>query len=339
MMTLNNKIDCPTYSQVNEELDRQLDDLYLRSFTSGYLSKNALEGNDRIHFFDVDDEITYRIQINHVRSNYSKAMAGTKKPALPEGAKCPICIENVGAEGKENLEILAFNLKQEEFFIQLTPFPLYHHHFVLITKEHRPMEVSVDSFKKQLMFLHQMPHYVVCSNSDREGAGASILSHLHFQVFKQLHLPIFEARERQLKTKNNEAEVSVLDFPLSVVKIKANSEEILLKSFDSILSKWRSQNERNSFNTVLRFHEQKLEAYLIFRHPDYTTPTHLLKYKYEGIGVIEACGEGIFPTPEGEEEMEINNDIRNEGKEILKEMLSHLNPLNEHQMKTFLSDI
>lgn len=338
-MTYNNTIESPLHMMIDKELDHHLDQLYLRAFQSGYLSKNALEGNDRLHFFDVDDEITYRIQVNHVRSSYSKAMAGTEKPPLPQGAQCPICLENVGSNGKENLEILALDLKGEEFFIQLTPFPLYHHHFVLISKEHRPMEVSVDSLKKQFVFLKQLPNYVICSNSDKAGAGASILSHLHFQAFKKLHLPLFEAKEKEVSTSIEDAKISILNFPLSVVKIKANSEESLLSAFETILLKWRDQDELNTFNTVLRYHQNQFEVYLVFRHPSFTTPDHLLKYKYEGIGVIEACGEGIFPTPEGDDEKEINNDIRKSGKGILKEMLSYLNPLNEYQLKTFFSDL
>lgn len=324
--------------KVDTVLDQKLDQLYFNAFETKYITKEALEGNERLHFFDVHYEMNFRIQINHVRSKYSKSMAGAKPLPLPKGAKCPICIENVGSKGKENLEQIPIQLEEEDFFVQLTPFPLYHHHFVLITKEHKPMEVSLGSFQKQLNFLDRMPNYVVCSNSDKEGAGASILSHLHYQVFKSLQLPIFEAK----KTKSeiiDEVEVSICHYPLTVFKLVTTKRNNLEKVFDKIVRIWRTNNENNTFNTVLRVDENHYEAYLIFRNADFNTPKELLKYKYEGIGVIEACGEGILPTPEGDQKEEIFNDIRTEGKKIIINILKGLNPHSTSSKHTFFQNI
>ncbi|WP_281612522.1 DUF4922 domain-containing protein [Flammeovirga sp. SubArs3] len=333
METVKTKIN-----QVDQELDIKLNQLYEEAFESQYITVEALEGNDRIHFFDVEDEIDYRIQLNHVRSKYSKSMAGKSKPPLPKGALCPICIENVGSEGKENLKHLPIELEGEPFFLQLTPFPLYHHHFVLISEAHRPMEVSLNSFQKQLTFLDRMPNYTVCSNSDREGAGASILSHLHYQVFKSLRLPIFDTKpiiEKQL----GDVSYTLCKYPMTVIKICTKSRFQLEVSLSRVLELWRKETTENTCNTVLRIHEGQYEAYLVLRNAAFNTPSKLLKYKYEGIGVIEACGEGILPTPEGDEASQINKDIREEGKAILKGILKSINPLNSEDALSFFDEI
>ncbi|AZQ65007.1 hypothetical protein EI427_22570 [Flammeovirga pectinis] len=315
-------------------LSNQMDELYLSAFQSKYITKEALEGNERLHFFDVEDEIDYKIQINHVRSKYSKEMAGVKKPQLPNGAKCPICIENVGSKGKENLKHLPIDLGSTPFFLQLTPFPLYHHHFVLISEEHKPMEVSADSFKNQLHFLDMQPEYTVCSNSDREWAGASILSHLHYQVFKKLELPIFNTKVKA-QFIQNQVTYTLCKFPLTVIKLEADDRILMEIALQTVLSKWKGANSDNTFNTAMRKVNNGYQVYLLFRNPAYRTPENLLKYKYEGVGVIEACGEGILPTPEGEDAQELNAAIKKEGKEIIKGILNGLNPLSEGDALAF----
>ncbi|UJF18492.1 DUF4922 domain-containing protein [Vibrio sp. SS-MA-C1-2] len=313
---------------------KQLDALYNNALINGYLSREALEGNERLHFFDVNDEIDYRIQINHVRSRYSKSVVGVKKLPLPDEALCAICKENIGSKGKENLEHLTLQLGDDPYFIQLTPFPLYHHHFVLISEQHQPMTVSVDSFKKQLQFLDQFPEYTVCSNSDREGAGASILSHLHFQVFKKLRLPIFDTQAKA-SFHREEVEYSLCQYPMTVIKIQSKSGSKHLAAFNHVLSTWRQDSSENTFNLATRKNNGMYETFIILRNAKFNTPEPLLKYKYEGVGVIEACGEGILPTPEGEEAEELNENIRLEGRIILKDILTSLNPLTEKESSLF----
>jgi UDPglucose--hexose-1-phosphate uridylyltransferase len=317
-------------------LSASLEQLYKWSFESGYLTQGKLEDNIRYDFYDVEFEIIFKTQINIARSQYSpKPPSGVNTPKL----HCPICFENIGISGKETLRAYEFDLsKNRRFFIQLTPFPLHPKHFVLIDKTPTPMIMNQQSAQDLVNFIDQSPGYIGCSNSDVEWAGASILSHHHYQVFDNLHLPIMEAKLISKFTKeayiaDNKVKYGLLHFPIATCYLECKHAKTFIQTCGDIIAKWKAEIPgKNTCNLIIRKDSvtEFYQAYIIFRNPDFRTPTHLTHIKSEGVGIIEVAGEGIYPIPQ---EKVIWDEIQHNGLDIIKSIITGNNPVKREDFK------
>ena len=330
-------------------MPKVLEYLFNWEMASGYLTEGKLKDNLRFNYLDKLLNIRFKTQINIARSNYSpKPLEGKNIPKL----HCPICFENIGIPGKENLRAFSFELSpNRKFFVQMTPFPLFSHHAVLVSHEPVPMHVSVQSVIDLLNFVDQCPGYIACSNSDVEWAGASILSHHHYQVMKAVELPIFEADWAKSKSKSKSKSngngfnggglikaslgedlvLGFLNYPIATIKIQSQCREKLIKIAGAVIKAWKDQDiGQNTFNILVKNknqNEHSWSVYLILRNPAYRTPAELLKYKSEGVGVIEVAGEGIYPVPKGEEAEKMMYQIEHHGLDIIKGIIAGNNPL------------
>lgn len=296
----------------------------------GYLTPEKLTDNRLFEYLDKSTGVTFKTQINYARSNYTpKPLAGKNIPKL----HCPICFENVGIPGKENLRVFSFDLREgRRFFIQQTPFPLFPYHFVLVDHEKRPMQMSLLSLKDLTRFIDLAPDYVACSNSDVEWAGASILQHHHYQVFKDLHLPIMEAQFCEKTYERTNAcgytlKWGLLNYPIATLKLLCRDRLTLVNLSHAIIQYWKKQKKGNTCNLIVRYHQKQWEAYFILRNPDFRTPQKLQTIKSEGVGIIEVAGEGIYPVPSGDKEAWAWDQIENHGLSVIKGIIEGANPV------------
>ncbi len=310
------------------------DCLYRWALSVGYFSRTQLEVNEQLCFLDSDMEIEFRVQINVGRSKYSPNQQNSE--SLPP-LHCAICKEQVGRPGKEKLRIFEFLLpgSGRRYFLQLTPFPLFPYHYVLILSDPEPMMVNERSVWDMFAFLSCAPGYTVCSNSDVEWAGASILAHHHFQVFKGLTLPVMTAGTMK-EFASKACSVALLNYPLAVLRIRGTDENAIASLASGVIDAWKVQDSgRNTANLALKREPTGFAFYIFFRNPSFRTPEHLLRFKSEGVGVIEAAGMGIFPVPSGPDKDNIWAEIRTNGKRIMREMLGGLNPITQDREHWF----
>lgn len=266
-----------------------LETLYRLSIDSGYLDIPLLEKNLNLNVFDPTHRITYSIQFNLAREGYQRVHS------LPAGL-CPICIENAGAPGKENLRILSVELDELPWFIQLTPYPLFERHFVCIRTLHCPMKVDRHLFASMRDLLRLAPDYTICANSDKAWAGASILSHLHLQFIQSLQLPLFDAHARPGETISTAGlSLGFIDYPMHVLKLRTDFDQLIPEICSLVMHWWKETVPDGTCNTVMRNAEGMSECYLLFRDPKHRNPKDLEHIKREGIGVIEAAGAWVFP--------------------------------------------
>jgi UDPglucose--hexose-1-phosphate uridylyltransferase len=355
-------------------LPAALDCLYAFQLRTGYITRQKLEEVERLSFPDPETGLSFRIQVNYARTRYSPtAGAGSPEPgraapgaessgkptepagrAMKEGAEqlprnrpsppCLLCKENVGRPGKEGLRIYEFPLdaRGRRYFVQLTPFPLFPRHFVLISNEHRPQKIDGQTVPDMLSFLRSAPGYTVCSNSDVEWAGSSILDHLHFQVFADLSLPVMRARPLPgIRGSSGGCSIEALHYPLSAVRLSATEERPLRDLAGALIERWKGEDPgRNTVNLVLvrvREAERSLQLVVLFRNPDFRTPPGLRRFKSEGVGVIEASGEAILPVPEGEDAGELWRSIRAEGLRIATGIIRGNSPgLSEQRLQELI---
>jgi len=242
---------------------------------------------------------------------------------------CPICIENIGIPGKENLRVYEFQLNKNDFFIQLTPFPLFDKHFVLVSLDKIPMKMNADSVSDLAEFVEMIPSFTGCSNSDVEWAGSSILKHHHYQLFNDLRLPVMEAGFiKGFSGSLGDFHYGILHYPLAVCKCFSSSKISLIHAMGNIIANWKSiEPGKNTCNLIVAKNQEGFEGYILFRNPDYRTPEELTIIKKEGVGIIEVAGEGIYPVPKGDKADWIWNEIKDNGLSVIRSIISGNNPV------------
>lgn len=310
-------------------LEETLDCLHAWELACGYITREQLEQVERLEFPDPEAGVTFRLQVNFARTRYSDAQE--RNPVVPGPRPCLLCRENVGRPGKERLRVYELGVAGRRFFLQLTPFPLYSHHFVPVLAEHQPQRLGDWTMRDMLDLLRQAPGYTVVSNSDVQWAGASILTHLHYQMLRAVRLPVMDARpEPGLTRAGAGVSVEVLDYPMAALRLRAREGEALAEAVAALLARWQRWDPgRNTANLNLireRGTPGELLATVLLRNPDYRTGEELRRFKTEGVGVIEASGEAILPEPRGLEAASLWQEIREGGLRLVKRLIAENSP-------------
>ncbi len=268
------------------------------------------------------------------------APAGEAYPA------CQLCVQNEGYSGRpaaiggghparQNLRIVPIELGGERWGFQYSPYAYFTEHCIAMSAQHRPMHVDRAAFGCLLDFVDAFPHYFIGSNADLPIVGGSILSHDHFQGGRHV-FPMDRATELDAFRMAAHPEVAcfVLEWPLSVIRLRSASRDALLDAAEHVLLAWREwdapevgvishDEDGTRHNTVTPICRRRGEAYeldLALRcnittdeHPLGVFHPHEDKWhvKKENIGLIEVMGLAILP-PRLEGEMEAGRLTRDE---------------------------
>jgi UDPglucose--hexose-1-phosphate uridylyltransferase len=252
------------------------------------------------------------------------AAARAKPPsAYP---KCVLCVENVGYAGRvdhparQNLRVIPLRLRDEQWYMQYSPYVYYNEHCIVLKREHVPMKIDRMTFERLLDFVDRFPHYFIGSNADLPIVGGSILSHDHFQGGRH-KFPMDDAgtADTYVNSKFPDTLWKVLEWPLSTVRIVSTSRRQLVAAADCLLGAWieysdesvgvrafgadgqrhntvtaiarRAQDGEYELDVVLRNNRTSPEYPLGIFHPH----ADLHHIKKENIGLIEVMGLAILP--------------------------------------------
>ncbi|MDR2749188.1 MAG: UDP-glucose--hexose-1-phosphate uridylyltransferase [Clostridiales bacterium] len=239
--------------------------------------------------------------------------------------KCLLCMENEGFAGnlnhpaRQNLRLVPVELAGETWMLQYSPYVYYNEHCIVLSPEHVPMKISEKSFRRLLDFIERFPHYTIGSNSDIPVVGGSILSHDHFQGGRHV-FPMAVAKSHSFFSHPAfpEAKISLLVWPLSVIRITMPSKDRLVELCVKILEDWISYSDpeadvianvegtrHNAITPIARREEDGTYTMdLVLRnnraseeHPMGIFHPHqnLHHIKKENIGLIEVLGLAILP--------------------------------------------
>jgi UDPglucose--hexose-1-phosphate uridylyltransferase len=266
--------------------------------------------------------------------------------------KCQLCDTNEGyntltKDPKLNHRMVSLSLNNETWYFQYSPYAYYNCHCIVLTKEHRNMKISRNTFSNLLDLLDYFPNYFFGSNADIPISGGSILNHEHYQggVF---HFPLEDAPV-YFYFHYKDIELNLMDWPLNVIRLKSKNKESLVDFSSLILDSWRSFSnvvikglEHNSITPISRKNNDVYELDLVLRNNE-TSARHPLgifhphveiwHIKKENIGLIEVMGLAILPGRLINELNDIKDYINNG---IYKETISsHLHFIEENNMKSF----
>ena len=273
-----------------------------------------------------------------------KAIAAAKLAKASSYPKCLLCVENEGYAGRvnhparQNHRIMPITVNDSAWGFQYSPYVYYNEHCIVFNGEHTPMKIEKATFIKLFDFVKLFPHYFLGSNADLPIVGGSILSHDHFQgghyTFAMAKAPM----EETFKIKGFEdVEVGIVNWPLSVLRLRGEDSDRLIELGAHILDAWRGYTDAEAFvfaetdgephNTITPIARKVGEIYeldLALRN-NITTEEHPLgvyhphaqwhNIKKENIGLIEVMGLAVLPA-RLKEEMEILADYLVNDKDI-----------------------
>lgn len=278
-----------------------------------------------------------------------KDIAAAGKAKQSNYPKCLLCLENVGYVGHANHparashRVLPLTLNNEQWYFQYSPYVYYNEHAIIFKGAHEPMKISKESFIRLTDFSEVMPHYFIGSNADLPIVGGSILSHDHFQGGNHRFAMVDAEKLKVYKhEKYDDISVSMVEWPMSVIRISSESKESIVEYATQTLKLWREYSDEsvgilsnstvdgekvphNTITPIARKNDDGLyEVDLVLRnnrcddnHPDgiYHPHKHLHHIKKENIGLIEVMGLAILPP-------RINTDLA-----LLGEVLEGKRPM------------
>lgn len=280
-----------------------------------------------------------------------KAIAAAKNAVQSSYPKCQLCMENEGYAGRmnhparQNHRIMPVTINESTWGFQYSPYVYYNEHCIVFNGEHVPMKIDRNAFVKLFDFVRQFPHYFVGSNADLPIVGGSILSHDHFQGgHYQFAMAKAEIEKHYKIAGFEDVEAGILNWPLSVLRIRSKDPERLIDLADHILGVWRAYTDEeahiyaetdgeahNTITPIARKTGDTYELDLTLRN-NITTEEHPLglfhpheeyhHIKKENIGLIEVMGLAVLPSRLKQE------------MELLAECLVEGRPVEDHESLT-----
>lgn len=254
-----------------------------------------------------------------------KAIAAAAKAVSGNYPKCQLCVENEGYAGRvnhparQNHRIIPIEIDGNRWGFQYSPYVYYNEHCIVLNGEHTPMRINRATFEKLFDFVEQFPHYFLGSNADLPIVGGSILSHDHFQGgHYTFAMERAEVEKNYIVSGFEDLEVGILNWPLSVIRLKGKERKKVLDLAEYILDKWRGYTDEeayifaetdgephNTITPIARMNNGEYEMDLTLRNNITTKECPLGLYhphseyhhiKKENIGLIEVMGLAILPA-------------------------------------------
>lgn len=316
------------------------------------------QNNNHIKTEDIKKNIHYYSKPSkygelEITINLSKPEKDPKEIAMAKLIKnnnnypiCQLCFENEGYEGridypaKTNHRIIRFNLNENETWgFQYSPYSYFNEHCIFLDKNHTPMKISKKTFEDLFSIVDKFPSYFVGSNADLPIVGGSILTHNHYQGGNHI-FPMDKTNTLESVKFNNFDNVSaeLLEWPLSVIRLKSESKDDLIELSNLILSKWKSYSDKenqiitfsnnenhHTITPIVRKIENIYQIDLVLRdnqtseeYPDgiYHPHKNLHHIKKENIGLIEVMGLAILPPRLKQESEEVAQYLTDKNQEI-----------------------
>lgn len=307
--------------EINPE--KATDYYYNLSENSNYIRKDRIDKNIKWKTNTSYGDLEITINLSKPEKD-PRAIERAKDSNINKYPECLLCKENVGYEGRldhpprANHRVLPFNLLEEKWYLQYSPYVYFNEHCIFFSSEHREMSISHRTFEELLECVSIYPHYFAGSNADLPIVGGSILSHIHFQG-GGYDMPITRADILWETTINGfeDTKVCILNWPMSIIRLIGKDKKSLVVLASRILDNWKEYNNidldilshssgtpHNTITPIARFKDGSYQMDLTLRnnrcteeypHGIFHPHDDLHHIKKENIGLIEVMGIAILP--------------------------------------------
>ena len=318
------------------------DYFYELSKNSNYIQMNRIKKNIHFKAATIYGEMDITINMSKPEKDPEQIKRESELKHDVDYPKCLLCIENEGYAGRTgyparaNHRIIQVPLLNENWYLQYSPYVYYSEHSILLAEEHRDMKISKDTFSRLLTFIEKFPHYFIGSNADLPIVGGSILTHDHYQAGRY-DFPMTNATNAFSFLLKNFPNItaSVLEWPLTTIRLRSDNKESLIEAADHVLITWKQYSDEsaaiiafsgndtphNTITPIARMRDNKFELDLVLRN-NRTSAEHPLgifhphadvhHIKKENIGLIEVMGLAVLPARLQDELAEIKRYLLNQ---------------------------
>lgn len=327
-----------------QDKKRAIADFYELSKANDYVKTKAIAKN--IYFKTPTDYGNLEITINLSKPEKDPKQIALAKKLAPSGYPlCQLCMENEGYYGRvdhparTNHRIVRFNLGEEVWGFQYSPYAYFNEHCIFLDGKHEPMVISKETFSNLLEIVEKFPGYFTGSNADLPIVGGSILTHEHYQggrhVFAMEEAPV-EKSFRFAGFENVSA--GIVKWPMSVIRLNGSDKAELVALSAKILDSWRKYSDEkvnvkafdgdvlhHTITPIARMKNGNYELDLVLRdnqtseeYPDGIFHPHkdVQHIKKENIGLIEVMGLAILPPRLKDELAEVGKHILGTSNEM-----------------------
>lgn len=295
---------------------------YHFSIAARYVRTDRLKKNIVYHVKGEKIELDITINLSRPEKD-PKEIAKAQQVKSSSYPLCLLCRENEGYygtythPGRANHRIIPLKLNGEDFYLQYSPYGYFNEHCIVLKKEHSPMTMNENTFKRITDFLQMFPSYMLGSNAELPIVGGSILTHEHYQGGAYL-FPLAKAEEEEQFTFKDYPSIKagIVKWPLSVLRVTSSNKDEIVAFCTYVLYKWRLYSDESlgiiaqdtvCHNTISPIGRRVNGAYqfdlalrnnltseeyplgIFHSHPEYW---HIKK---ENIGLIEVLGLAILP--------------------------------------------
>ncbi|WP_405054536.1 UDP-glucose--hexose-1-phosphate uridylyltransferase [Streptococcus jiangjianxini] len=342
----------PIPSKVNENFwetyeqspEKAIADFYALSQRNDYIKLAAISKNIAFKTSSKYGDLEITINLSKPEKD-PKAIAAAKLMKASSYPKCQLCMENEGYQGRldhparANHRVIRLPLGDEEWGFQYSPYAYFNEHSIVLNTQHVPMVISQKTFEQLLDIVDLLPGYFVGSNADLPIVGGSILTHNHYQAGR--HVFPMEVAEiiKPFTFKGFErVEAGIVNWPMSVLRLTADSKEDLVALAEQIRLAWRDYSDsqadivaytgdtpHHTITPIARRQNGRFQLDLVLRdnhtspeHPDgvYHPHADVQHIKKENIGLIEVMGLAILPPRLKDELLEVEKYLLNQYNEI-----------------------
>ena len=341
---------CP--SQVNRDFwgtyaqspEQAIADFYQLSQKNDYIKLKAIAKNIAYRVPSDYGELEITINLSKPEKD-PKEIAAAKLVQASNYPQCQLCIENEGYHGRvnhparSNHRIIRFEMGNQEWGFQYSPYAYFNEHCIFLDGQHRPMAISRQSFERLLAIVEQFPGYFAGSNADLPIVGGSILTHDHYQGGRHVFPMEVAPLQKSFTFEGFESvKAGIVQWPMSVIRLTSDSKENLTDLADKILLAWRQYSDpsvqvlaesngtpHHTITPIARKRDGQFELDLVLRdnqtspeHPDgiYHPHKDVQHIKKENIGLIEVMGLAILPPRLKEEVEQVASYLVGEGDTV-----------------------
>ncbi|TDM05240.1 UDP-glucose--hexose-1-phosphate uridylyltransferase [Macrococcus lamae] len=350
------------YSLYDKDAKAATDYFYHLSKTSNYIQTERIKNN--IHYTAETSYGELDITINLSKPEMDPAEIKRLKELSSSTSvnypKCMLCVENEGYYGRinyparSNHRIIKLNLNNENWYFQYSPYSYYTEHAIVLAEEHTPMIINKATFNRLIEFVTKFPHYFIGSNADLPIVGGSMLTHDHYQSGR-FEFAMDRAKDIYNFTLNDFTEVnfSIIEWPLSVIRLRSTNKEQIVSAADHILTAWKSYSDEahdilshtdseihHTITPIARFKNGHYELDLALRnnrtteqfpHGIFHPHEQHHHIKKENIGLIEVMGLAVLPARLKKDMEQIKLHLKGEAAEV--------NPIHDDWVNLLQADL
>ena len=343
----------PTPSKVNEIFWQKMqksanaatDWFYKLCVDNNYVKKEAIAKN--IVFSgksSKNHELEITINLSKPEKD-PKAIAAAKNAVASDYPKCQLCMENEGYLGRinhparSNHRVVRFQMEDKEWGFQYSPYAYFNEHSIFFYGKHEPMHISPLTFGRLLTIVEAFPGYFAGSNADLPIVGGSILTHEHYQGGRHTFpMEVAGIKEKVSFDGYSDIETGIVNWPMSVLRLRSEDKERLIALATKILNCWRGYSDEkagvlaesdgqphHTITPIARRKDGKFELDLVLRdnqtseeHPDgiYHPHKDVQHIKKENIGLIEVMGLAILPPRLKTELKDVEDYLLGQGNQV-----------------------